>query len=70
MTAFAEAGNRDLASFHEQWLTRTGAPVLTLDEVDFREDEVVFTLGQDDLVGVVRTRAFISQELTPIICCF
>jgi aminopeptidase N len=67
MTAFAEAGNRDLASFQEQWLTRTGAPVLTLDEVDFREDEVVFTLGQDEPtytleIPVVLTTATGTEE--------
>jgi aminopeptidase N len=67
ITAFAEAGNRDLASFQEQWLTRTGAPVLTLDEVDFREDEVVFTLGQDEPtytleVPVVLTTATGTEE--------
>jgi len=67
MTAFGEAGSRDLALFQEQWLTRAGAPVLTLDAVDFRDDEVVFTLGQDEPVytleiPVVLTTATGTEE--------
>ena len=46
MTAFAEAGDRDLTRFQEQWLTWTGAPVLNLGPVEFQDGKVVFTLGQ------------------------
>ncbi len=48
MTAFGEAGDRDLTRFQEQWLTWTGAPVLNLGPVEFEDDKVVFTLNQDE----------------------
>ena len=46
MAAFAATGQRDLDRFADQWLTRTGAPVLNLGEVVFDKDKVVFTLDQ------------------------
>lgn len=44
--AFARAAERDLSGFAPQWLTRTGAPVLTLDTAVLRGDRVRFTLSQ------------------------
>jgi len=48
ITAFAEAGDRDLSGFQEQWLTWTGAPALDLGPVEFQDHKVVFTLNQDE----------------------
>jgi hypothetical protein len=48
MAAFARAGGRDLTRFQDQWLTRTGAPALTLSAVEFRDDRVDFILGQEE----------------------
>ncbi len=47
MVAFAAAGNRDLTRFQKEWLTRTGAPTLNLEEVEFQDGKVIFTLSQD-----------------------
>ncbi|MHB8077757.1 MAG: M1 family metallopeptidase [Candidatus Krumholzibacteriia bacterium] len=44
--AFGRAGGLDLSDFARQWLTRTGAPVLTLDKAARQGDKVRFTLSQ------------------------
>lgn len=67
MNAFAEAGNRDLALFQEQWLSWTGAPALALGAVEFRDEEVVFTLEQEEPaysleIPVVLTTAAGTEE--------
>ena len=46
ITAFAQAADRDLSGFAQQWLTRTGAPVLVLDKAVLKGDRVRFTLSQ------------------------
>ncbi|MGC2856299.1 M1 family metallopeptidase [Novispirillum sp. DQ9] len=43
----AEAGE-DLAAFFDQWLTRTGAPVLTLEHAQAGGGAVTVVVGQDD----------------------
>jgi aminopeptidase N len=48
INAFAEAGDRDLSGFQEQWLTWTGAPTLNLGPVEFEDGKVVFNLNQDE----------------------
>ncbi len=45
--AFAEASGQDLGEFQEQWLTRTGAPLLILKDVEFAEKKVSFRLIQE-----------------------
>ncbi len=44
---FADAGERDLGVFEEQWLKRTGAPVLSLGEVEFKGDKVKLEIRQE-----------------------
>ena len=44
--AFAQGEDRDLSGFAQQWLTRTGAPVLALDKAVLKGDRVRFTLSQ------------------------
>lgn len=46
--ALERASGRGLATFQEQWLTRTGAPMLHLAEAERRGDEVRFTLRQSE----------------------
>jgi len=48
LTAFGAAGGQDLASFRPQWLERTGAPSLALEDVAFADDQVSFTLRQSE----------------------
>ncbi len=67
MAAFAVAGDRELEDFQAQWLNRTGAPVLSLGEVDFEQDKVKLEIRQEapayDLeVPVVVTTAKGSEE--------
>ncbi|MDX2474584.1 MAG: M1 family aminopeptidase, partial [Candidatus Krumholzibacteria bacterium] len=47
MGTFATAGERDLTVFQEQWLARTGAPVLSLGEVEFQDDKVQIEIRQE-----------------------
>jgi len=46
LAAFGSHGDVDLAAFGEQWLARTGAPTLELEEVEFDGDKVRFQLRQ------------------------
>jgi len=46
--ALEVASGRDLSTFREQWLTRTGAPALQLTGAEAKGDEVRFTLRQDE----------------------
>lgn len=46
MATFAEAGDRNLDVFAQQWLTRSGAPTLSLGEVEFKDDKVKLTIEQ------------------------
>jgi len=67
MAAFAEAGDRDLTAFQDQWLARTGAPELTLGAVEFSAKQVTFELTQSSLpydlvVPVVLQTAQGSEE--------
>ncbi len=67
INTFATAGERDLAVFQEQWLARTGAPVLSLGEVEFKDGQVKLEIRQQnpayDLeVPVVLTTAQGSEE--------
>jgi hypothetical protein len=61
--AFAAYGGREFEAFREQWIERTGAPVLRLEETHREGDEVAFTLSQGappytlDLPVVVTTPA-------------
>ena len=50
LAAFAEAGERDFATFGEQWLRRTGAPELSLGPVDFKDDGVELVIRQTEPV--------------------
>ena len=50
MAVFAAAGDRDLGMFQEQWLNRTGAPSLSLGEVDFGSDKVELEIRQTEPV--------------------
>jgi len=47
--AFEDASGADLFVFQDQWLTRTGAPMLSVDEVKFEKDKVSFRLLQDGM---------------------
>ena len=44
--AFSGLSGQDLSVFQEQWLTRTGAPLLSVGEVEFKDDKVEFKLLQ------------------------
>ncbi len=44
--AIAKVSGRDLSAFQDQWLTRPGAPTLTLEEPKRDGDAVTFTLSQ------------------------
>ncbi len=44
--AFAKASGLDLGDFQKQWLTRTGAPILSLEDVEFEKKKVTFRLKQ------------------------
>lgn len=44
--AFEEASGQDLLLFKDQWLTRAGAPFLSVDDVVFEKDQVTFRLQQ------------------------
>jgi len=46
MVTFAAAADRDLSGFQAQWLTRTGAPLLSLGPVTFEDDQVKIELLQ------------------------
>ena len=46
LAAFGRGAGLDLSNFARQWLTRTGAPVLTLDQATRQGDKVSFTLSQ------------------------
>jgi aminopeptidase N len=46
--ALESASGRDLSTFREQWLERTGAPTLVLDDVLREGDTVRFTLRQTE----------------------
>jgi len=46
MGTFAAAGDRDLTVFEDQWLHRTGAPTLSLGEVEFKDDKVKVKVEQ------------------------
>jgi len=48
--AFAAASGEDFGLFQEQWLARTGAPMLHLQNVVFEDDRVDFDLVQDEPV--------------------
>jgi len=50
MAMFADAGQRDLDAFQAQWLNRTGAPTLSLGEVDFGKDKVELEIRQTEPV--------------------
>ncbi len=67
--AFSKASGRDLTSFQEQWLTRTGAPTLKVDDVEFEDNKVTFRLQQGSppydlqVPVVVTTKAGPEQHL-------
>ncbi len=44
--AFETASGKDFSDFQKQWLTRTGAPILALEDVEFDGDKVSFKLRQ------------------------
>jgi len=44
--AFEKASGQDLQVIKDQWLTRTGAPVLAVDDVKFEKNKVTFRLNQ------------------------
>ncbi len=46
MSAFSDVSGMDLSGFQKQWLTRTGAPTLKLEQVEFSDDKVSFKLQQ------------------------
>jgi hypothetical protein len=46
--AFAGAGGQDLEGFAQQWLTRTGAPLLTLESATLEDGKVALGIGQTD----------------------
>jgi hypothetical protein len=48
LAAFAARGDTALTGFKEQWIDRTGAPVLRLEDARREGDEVVFTVAQSD----------------------
>ncbi len=48
LAAFSSAGAVDLGYFEEQWLQRTGAPTLSLRNVEFKADEVSCELLQTE----------------------
>ncbi len=72
MATFAAAGDRDLAGFAEQWLTRTGAPTLSLGEVRFRDDKVELEIRQTEpayaleIPVVVETTAGSEQHIVSL----
>ena len=47
-TALQDISGRDLTVFRDQWLTRTGAPILHLASAESRSDTVSFTLRQSE----------------------
>lgn len=44
--AFSERSGKDLSSFQEQWLQRTGAALISVDKVEFKDNKVAFKLIQ------------------------
>ncbi len=44
--AFEKASGQDLQNFKDQWLTRTGAPTLSVDDVKFEKNKISFRLNQ------------------------
>jgi aminopeptidase N len=64
MMAFAEAGDRDLSGFQEQWLAWTGAPTLNLEAVEFKDDQVVFTLNQDEPAYTLEVPVVLTTKAT------
>jgi aminopeptidase N len=44
--AFSQLSGQDLGKFQQQWLTRTGAARLDVEDVEFKDDKVVFKLRQ------------------------
>ncbi len=46
--AFARVSRRDLGAFRDQWLHRTGAPLITLADARRDGDDVVVTLRQEE----------------------
>jgi aminopeptidase N len=65
--AFEDASGQDLLIFKDQWLTRTGAPTLSVEDVKFDNNKVTFSLHQDGpaydlLVPVVVTTKGGSEE--------
>ena len=70
--AFARASGRDFTAFQEQWLTRKGAPVLWLENVEFGDDQVQFKLKQGappyalDVPVQVATADGVENRLVPV----
>jgi len=62
LAVFAELTQIDLGAFAEQWLERTGAPVLALGEVAFEDDGVGFELQQREPAYELRVPVVIEDQ--------
>lgn len=58
--AFAAASGQDLGTFQEQWLTRTGAPLVHLEEAERKGDRVRVKLRQGPLAYDLHVPVLIS----------
>jgi aminopeptidase N len=65
MDAFSEVSGMDLAGFKEQWLTRTGAPTLKLEQVEFAADKVSFKLQQGAPPYVLQVPVVVTTAAGP-----